>query len=454
MSDKGVATRVVVIGGDAAGMSAASVAKRRAGDDVDVVVFEQGDFTSYALCGLPYFVAGMVPGADALVARTPEQHRANGIDVRTGHQVRAIDLAAREVEVAAGPAGAVTRERFDRLVIATGSSPVRPPWPGVDARGVSGIHSIPDAVALDTLLRDRGARRAVVVGGGYIGLEMVEAFLARGLHVTLVEKLPQPMATLDADMAEHVTRSLVALGVDLRLGVGVEGFEAGDDGWVTAVGTEAGPIPADLVVLGLGVRPRVDLARDAGISIGPSGAIATDESMRASAPDVFAAGDCAESRHRVTGRPVSIALGTHANQQGRVVGENVVGGHATFPGVLGTAMTKVVATEIARTGCSEREAIDAGFDVVGQITEGRTRAGYYPGVSPVVVKVVAERTTGRMLGAQIVGGEGAAKRIDAFAVGVWNEMTVDAFAQVDLGYAPPFASPIDVSLHAARRTRG
>jgi NADPH-dependent 2,4-dienoyl-CoA reductase/sulfur reductase-like enzyme len=445
--------RLVVIGGDAAGMSAASVAKRRAGDAVDVVVFEQGEFTSYAQCGLPYFVAGIVPEADALVARTPEEHRANGIDVRTGHEVRTIDLGARQVEVVAGPAGTVSREPFDRLVIATGASPVRPPWPGIDAHGVSGIHSIPDAVALDALLRDRDTRRAVVVGGGYIGLELVEAFLARGLHVTLVEKLPQPMATLDADMAEYVTDALVALGVDVRLGVGVEGFEAGDDGWVTAVGTEAGAIPADVVVLGLGVRPRVDLALDAGISIGPSGAIATDEYMCTSAPDVYAAGDCAESRHRITGGPVSIALGTHANQQGRVVGENVAGRSATFPGVLGTAMTKVVHTEIARTGLSEREATDAGFDVVAEITEGRTRAGYYPGVSAAVIKVVAERTTGRMLGAQIVGGEGAAKRIDAFAVGVWNEMTVDAFSQVDLGYAPPFATPIDVSLLAARRAR-
>ena len=453
MDRSGPATRVVVVGGDAAGMSAASVAKRRAGDAVDVVVFERGHLTSYAMCGLPYFVAGVVPDADALVARTPEQHRANGIDVRTGHEVRAIDLGTREVEVVALDDGAVRRERYDRLVIATGAAPMRPPFPGIDARGVSGIHSIPDALAIDALLRDRDARRAVVVGGGYIGLEMIEAFLARGLEVTLVEKLAQPMATLDADMAQRVTDALVALGVDLRLGVGVEGFEAGGDGWVTAVDTEAGPVPADVVVLGLGVKPRVDLARAAGMTIGPSGAIATDDRMLTSAPGVYAAGDCVESRHRVTGRPVTIALGTHANQQGRVVGENVVGGGATFPGVLGTAVTKVCGTEIARTGLSEREAADAGIETVAETTEGRTRAGYYPGVAPAAVKVVAARATGRMLGAQIVGGDGAAKRIDALAVGVWNEMTADAFSQVDLGYAPPFATPIDVSLLAARRAR-
>ena len=453
MDRTGTATRVVVIGGDAAGMSAASVAKRRAGDAVDVVVFERGELTSYAMCGLPYFVGGVVPAADALVARTPEEHRANGIDVRTGHEVRAIDLGTQEVEVLALADGTLRRERYDRLVIATGATAVRPPFPGIDARGVSGIHSIPEAVAIDALLRDRDARRAVVVGGGYIGLEMVEAFLARGLEVTLVEKLTQPMATLDADMANRVTDALVAIGVDVRLGVGVEGFEAGDDGWVTAVATEAGPVPADVVVLGLGVKPRVDLARAAGIAVGPSGAIATDDHMLTSAPGVYAAGDCVESRHRVTGRPVTIALGTHANQQGRVVGENLVGGRATFPGVLGTAVTKVCGTEIARTGLSEREAADAGIEIVAETTEGRTRAGYYPGVAPAAVKVVAARATGRMLGAQIVGGDGAAKRIDALAVGVWNEMTVDAFSQVDLGYAPPFATTIDVSLLAARRAR-
>jgi NADPH-dependent 2,4-dienoyl-CoA reductase/sulfur reductase-like enzyme len=444
-----VGLRIVVVGGDAAGMKAASVAKRRGGDAIDVVVFERGGYTSYAQCGLPYFVGGVVSGTERLVARTPEQHRERGIDVRMGHDVLAVDLAARAVEVA-GPDGGVTRESYDRLVLATGASPVRPPLPGIDLPGVMGIHSIPDAVAIDALLRDRNARRAVVVGGGYIGLEMVEAFLLRGLEVTLVEKLTQPMATLDADMAAQVADALVALGVDVRFGVGVEGFEAGADGYVAAVSTEAGRVPADVVVLGLGARPRADLARNAGIEIGPTGAIATDDHQRTSAPDVYAAGDCAQTVNRVSGEPTWVALGTHANQQGRVVGENVVGGDATFPGVLGTAVTKVCDTEIGRTGLSEREAADAGFGTAAAITTGRTRAGYYPGVTKMTVKVVAEAGTGRMLGAQIVGGEGAAKRIDAFAVGIWNRMTVGDFAQLDLGYAPPFATPIDVSLLAAR----
>lgn len=444
-------TKVVVIGGDAAGMSAAAQASRGA-EPVELTVFEKGRFTSYAACGLPYYVAGMVDGASRLVARTPEQHRANGIDVRTEHEVVAIDLDRREVEVRELRDGRVTRHPFDQLVVATGATPVRPPFPNVDVDGISGIHTIPDAVALDETIRDHAPRRAVVVGGGYIGLEMVEALLARGLEVTLVEKLPQPMATLDPDMGGRVTTALEQLGVTLQLGIGVQAFERGADGRVAAVVTDAGEVPADVVVMGLGVRPNSGLARDAGIEIGPTGAIATDARMATRTEGVWAAGDCAESLHRVSLRPTWVALGTHANKQGRVVGLNVSGSHARFPGVIGTAVTKVAETEIARTGLNEREAADAGFDAVAETTEGTTRAHYYPDGSPIAVKIVAERVTGRMLGAQIVGGPEAAKRIDALAVAVWNAMTVDEFAQLDLGYAPPFSPVWDPTLIAARRT--
>ena len=442
--------RVVIIGGDAAGMSVAAQASR--GEiPPSLVVFERGTFTSFAACGLPYFVGGLVVDPATLVARTPEQHRANGIDVRTRHEVIAIDVSHHEVEVRSLDDATTWREPFDQLVIATGASPIRPPFPNIDVHGITGIQTIPDAVALDDVIRTRSPRNAVVVGGGYVGLEMVEALLLRGLAVTVVEKLDQPMTTLDADMAGRVTTGLRRLGVDMRLGVGVEGFERGDDGWVRNVVTDAGVIPADVVVLGLGVRPNVALARDAGITIGASGAIATDASMATSVPGIWAAGDCAESYHRVTKRPVSIALGTHANKQGRVVGINVSGGRATFPGVIGTAITKVCAIEIGRTGLNEREAAAAGIDAVAAVIEGSGRAHYYPDAEPLTVKVVAERDSGRMIGAQIVGGTLAAKRIDALAVAIWNEMTVDDFAQLDLGYAPPFSPVWDPTLIAARR---
>lgn len=443
-------TRVVVIGGDAAGMSAAAQANRGR-EAPELVVFERGRYTSYAACGLPYFVGGLVPDASDLVARSPEEHRARGIDVRIRHEVIGIDVDRREVEVRDLDADAVSRTPFDHLLIATGASPIRPPLANLDAAGISGIQTIPDAVELDRLVRTRSARRAVVVGAGYIGLEMVEALLLRGLEVTVIELADQPMPSLDADMAARVAAGVRALGVDLRLGIGVEGFETDGDGHVRSVVTSAGEVETELVVLGLGVRPNSGLAADAGVRVGPTGGIATDDRMATSIDGIWAAGDCAENLHRVSGRPAAIALGTHANKQGRVVGINLSGGDARFPGYIGTAVTKVATVEVGRTGLSEREAADAGFDAVGAVIEGSSRAHYYPDGAPMSVKVVAEASTGRMLGAQIVGGDGAAKRIDALAIAVWNEMTVDEFAQTDLGYAPPFSPVWDPTLIAARQ---
>ena len=442
-------TRFVVIGGDAAGMSAAAQVSRGV-EPVEMVVFERGEFTSYAACGLPYFVGGLVEGSARLVARSPEEHRRRGVDVRTGHEVLTIDPEAREVEVRVADTGATFRQPFDHLLVATGASPIVPPFPNVDAEGISVIHTIPDAVGLEELLSHRTPRRAVVVGGGYIGVEMAEAFVLRGLDVTLIEKLDQPMATLDPDMGRRVADAMAAMGIDVRLSTGVEAFGVDVDGRVSAVVTDRGTVPADVVVLALGVSPNVALAAAAGIEIGPTGAIGTDDTMSTSVAGIWAAGDCAQSHHRVSGRPAWVALGTHANKQGRVVGLNVSGTPARFPGVIGTAVTRVGECEIARTGLTEREATTAGFDAVAEVIQGTSRAHYYPDGAPMAVKVVAERSSGRMLGAQIVGGPEAAKRIDALAVAVWNEMTVEDFSQLDLGYAPPFSPVWDPTLIAAR----
>lgn len=441
--------RIIVIGGDAAGASAAGRAKRL-DPSLEVVVFERTLYTSYAACGLPYVVAGKIPDVDGVVARTPEEHRTRGLDLRTGHEVTAIDTDARTVEVRDLATDRVSTEGYDQLLIATGSSPIRPPFDGIDANGIMGIHTIPDAVAIDAIITERSPRRAVVVGGGYIGIEMAEAFADRGLDVTLVELLDQPMATMDPDMGARVGDGMRDMGIELRLGTGVKGFEAGDDGWVRGVATGDGTIDADVVVLGLGVRPNVAIARDAGIAIGPSRGIATDARMATRTDGVFAAGDCVESLHRVSHRPVNIALGTHANKQGRVAGANLAGGAARFPGVIGTAITRVGTCEIARTGLNEREAADAGFDTVSAVAEGHTRAGYYPDASRIAVKVVAERSSGRMLGAQIVGGPEAAKRIDVLALAVWDAKSVDEFEMLDLSYAPPFAPVWETAMIAAR----
>lgn len=436
--------RLVVIGGDAAGMSAASQARRRRGpDDLEIVAFEKGRYVSYAACGIPYVVGGVVDGFDRLLARRPEVFRDRyGIDVRLGTEVTAIDLDRGAVEADGKWHG------FDHLVVATGSVPVRPPLPGADAAGIFGVQTLDDGAALAGALD--GARRAVVVGGGYIGLEMAEALLRRGLSVSLVEKAPHPMVTLDPDMGAVVGDALRRIGVEVRTDEGVTGFDT-DRGHVVAVVTERSTLPADVVVLGLGVRPNVALARQAGIRIGPSGGIAVDARMRTSVPGVWAAGDCVESYHRVARRPVVVALGTHANKQGRVAGINIGGGYATFPGVVGTAVAKICDYEVARTGLTEQEAETAGFRVVTAAIDSTTRAGYFPGAAPIRVKLLAEVRSGRLLGAQIVGREGAAKRIDVLATALWKEMTVEEILSLDLSYAPPFAPVWDPVLIAARK---
>ncbi|MEU7971214.1 FAD-dependent oxidoreductase [Micromonospora sp. NPDC049089] len=449
-----MAQRLIVIGGDAAGMSAASQARRRRDrGDLEIVVFERGNFTSYSACGIPYWISGLVPGPEALIARDPETFRTEyAMDVRMRHEVTAIDLERREVVARDLTGGGEVRERFDDLMYATGAVPVKPQWAVTDADGVFGMQTLDDGAALRHWLdADPQPRRAVVVGGGYIGVEIAEALIQRGLSVTLVEAGEQPMATVDADMAELVTEAMRSLGVTIRTSLPVTGLEQ-RDGRVSAVVTAEGPIPTDVVVLGLGVRPNAALAKAAGLPLGPTGAIRVDRRMRVPEhPGVWAAGDCVETLHRVSGLPVHVPLGTHANKQGRVAGINIGGGYATFTGVIGTAVTKVCDLEVGRTGLREREATAAGFEFVSVIAESTNRAGYYPGARPMTVKLIAERPSGRLLGAQIVGWSEAAKRIDTLAVALWNGMTVDDMTQLDLGYAPPYAPVWDPVLIAARK---
>jgi NADPH-dependent 2,4-dienoyl-CoA reductase/sulfur reductase-like enzyme len=448
-----MARRLVIIGGDAAGMSAATQVRRmKTVEELEIVVFERSSRTSYAACGLPYLVGGFVTSPDSLVARSPEQHRARGIDVRIQHEVTAIDPKVSTVTVRDLDAGLESTVHYDELLIGTGASGIWPPWPGIDAKGVLQLRTLDDAAKVERLLV-AGARRAVVVGAGYIGLEVAEGLLKRGLQVTVVERLDAPMgAVLDADMATDIADAMRAAGIDLRLGTAVTGFTA-VDGRVatvkTAAGAVMGSVAADIAVIGLGVRPNVELARAAGIGVGESGGIKVDDHLRTDSPHIWAAGDCVESHHRMTGRSVVVALGTHANKQGRVVGTNIAGGNAAFGGVLGTAITRFQDREIARTGLTEREAAAAGFDALGVTTEASSRAHYYPDAQPMKIKLVVERGTGRLLGAQIVGGASAGKRIDVLATALWNRMTVPELAEMDLSYAPPFSPVWDPVLLAA-----
>lgn len=447
--------RLVVIGGDAAGMSAASQARRRAGDDLEVVVLERGRFTSYSACGIPYWVAGDVTGPEALVARTPEEHRRRGIDVRLGVEATALDLDAGRVETRDVQDGRAGRVEYDELLIATGAVPLRPPVPGVDALGVHGVQTLDDGCALLDRLESEsaGEHRAVVVGAGYIGIEMAEAMLRRGYTVTVVDRLPEPMATLDPDMGRLVHKAMEGMGIQVVTGTSVDGFDTDRSGNVRAVFAGGSTFPADLVVLGAGVRPHSELAQAAGMPTGRSGGIRVDETMAIGGrtSGLWAAGDCVESFDRVSRSFVHVPLGTHANKQGRVAGINIAGGDASFPGIVRTAVSKVCDLEVGRTGLLEREADDAGLDYVTATVESTTRAGYFPGTRPLTVKMLAERGSGRLLGAQIVGREGAAKRIDVCALALWNGMTVGELAMTDLSYAPPFSPVWDPVLITARK---
>ncbi|MFD9378767.1 FAD-dependent oxidoreductase [Streptomyces sp. NPDC059999] len=448
------AERLVVIGGDAAGMSAASQARRLKGPaELEITAFERGHFTSYSACGIPYWVGGQVAGRDELIARTPEEHRARDIDLRTRTEVLELDLAGRRVRARDLDSGAESWTAYDKLVLATGARPIRPRLPGIGAHGVHGVQSLDDGQRLmDDLERTRG-RRAVVVGAGYIGVEMAEALVGRGFEVTVLHRGEQPMATLDPDMGGLVHTAMNGMGIRTVSRAEVTGILTDEDGRACAVATAAGDeYPADVVVLGMGVEPRTALARAAGLPLGDSGGLLTDLSMRVRGhEDIWAGGDCVEVLDLVAGRPRHIPLGTHANKHGQVIGSNVGGGYATFPGVVGTAVSKVCDLEIARTGLRERDAREAGLRFVTATIRSTNTAGYYPGATEMTVKMLAERRTGRLLGVQIVGGAGAAKRVDIAAVALTAGMTVDQVVSLDLGYAPPFSPVWDPILVAARK---
>ncbi|MFF2738651.1 FAD-dependent oxidoreductase, partial [Streptomyces cyaneofuscatus] len=454
LTDTGAAAPRGVWGGAGAALPPAPQARRLKGpDELEIVAFERSAFTSYSACGIPYWVSGDVEGPDDLIARTPEEHRERDIDLRMRTEVTEIDVAGRRVRALDRESGDTYWTGFDKLVIATGARPVRPELPGIDAPGVHGVQTLGDGQALLDSLDHAAGRRAVVVGAGYIGVEMAEAMLKRGFEVTVLNRGKQPMATLDPDMGKLVHDAMDGLGITTVNGASVTKILTGPDGRVSEVATEERTYPADVVVLGIGVEPEAELAREAGLTVGPHGGILTDLAMRAVGHEnIWAGGDCVEVLDLVAGRTRHIALGTHANKHGQVIGSNAGGGYGTFPGVVGTAVSKVCDLEIARTGLREKDAQAVGLRYVTATIESTQRAGYYPGAKPMTVKMIAELRTGRLLGVQIVGREGAAKRVDVAAVALTAGMTVEQMTALDLGYAPPFSPVWDPVLVAARKT--
>jgi len=366
------------------------------------------------------------------------------------HEVEEIDPKNRRVLVKCLQSKRGWWEPYDRLLIATGALPFCPRAPGYEARGIFGLHSLQSGITVRNAVDAEQPKTAVVIGGGYIGLEMAEALVMRGLDVSLVDRGVQVMNTLDPDMGSLVSDALVEAGINLYREEALEAFEVAD-GRVRAVVTDKRTLPADIVILGLGVRPNTELADKAGIPLGVRNAIRVNDRMRTAIDGIWAAGDCVESFHLVSRRPVNIALGTIANKQGRVAGINLGGGYATFPGVVGTAASKICKWEVARTGLQEHEIKAIGLEHVAAKIESTTRASYYPHAGPITVKALAEKGSGRLLGAQIVGIEGAAKRIDIFATALHAGMSVQEMINLDLSYAPPYSNAWDPVLIAVRQ---
>jgi NADPH-dependent 2,4-dienoyl-CoA reductase/sulfur reductase-like enzyme len=447
--------RLLIVGGDAAGMSAA-MHVRSAQPDVEIVAIERGPYTSYSMCGIPFYVAGEIDSPQDLVSVTPEEFADRGITVHTRTEATAVDAEARTVRVVELDTGAERDEPYDELLLATGAHPQRQPLPGL-AQYAHVVHTLDEGERLrrhlDTMDR---IKRAVVVGAGYIGIEIAEALVQREISTVLLDRSTQVMKSLDPDMAAHVERALTDFGVEVRLGESLLSVH-GKDGFCAEVTTDQGRYPADAVVVGLGGKPNLELARSAGCAVGPSAGIVVDPCMRTSVPHVWAAGDCVESHDLVAGLRRNVQLGTHANKQGKIAGANlaaVFGGAepaAAFPGVVGTAVTKVCDWEIARTGLLERDALQAGVEYAVVSFEGSARAGYMADPGTVFVKMMAEQQTGRVLGAQLVGTGNVAKRIDVAATWCQLGVTVQQAQLLDLSYAPPFGGVWDLLQVGARK---
>jgi len=449
--------KVVIVGGVAAGPKAASKVIRLM-PDADVTVVERGKLLSYAGCGLPYYISGVVKEQKELLAtpvgvvRDPVFfQKVKNVHAMSETEAMEIDRARKRVRVQETPGGAERWLDYDKLVLATGASPIRPPIPNVDLGNIFSLHGIHDAEGIKSVLAEDKAHDVVIVGGGLIGVEVTEAFVRKGCRVTLVEMLPQILGILDWEMAKLAERHMESHGVRVLTHTKVESFEG--HGTVQAVVTDKGSLPADMVILAIGVRPNVGLARAAGLEIGSTGAIKVDEHMRTSDPDTYAAGDCVESVDLLTGRPCYVPLGSTANKQGRVAAVNLCGGNERFPGVLGSTVCKVFDYCVARTGLTEAAARDAGYEVVTASAPAPDIAHYMPNAKTLLLKLVADKTSGRLLGVQTTGPGTGDKRIDVAAMAITAGMTLDQLANADLCYAPPYASAMDNIITAANVAR-
>jgi NADPH-dependent 2,4-dienoyl-CoA reductase/sulfur reductase-like enzyme/rhodanese-related sulfurtransferase len=446
--------RIVVIGGTACGPKAAARA-RRCDPTAKITIIEQKENLSTATCGLPYYISGVIAKESALVTRQPDYFRdVFNMTVLTGTRALSIDAKAHAIEIADLKTNQHSPIFYDKLILATGALPTVPPWEGKDLKGIFTLSNIPDANAIRAYLAGLDKKEVVIVGAGLIGMEMAENFVAAGCKVTIIEALGWPLPTLlDADIAAHLEKHLISKGVKLLFGQRVSGFSGDRAGKVRKVLAGDIAYEAGLVLLSLGVKPNVALAKEAGLTIGTTGGLAVNQYLQTSDPDIYAGGDCAETVNLITGKKTLVPLGSTANKQGRVIGNNVTGGNDTFPGIVGTGIAKIFDFNVGRTGLNEAQALAAGYEITSTVVPTFDHATYYPGSKDILLKLIAEKSTGKLLGGQAVGTGDTSKRIDVLATALTFGAKVSELANLDLGYAPPYNSAMDPLHNAANVIR-
>ena len=429
--------RIIIVGGVAGGASAAAKA-RRVDENAEIHVFERGPYISFANCGLPYFIAGEIDDRAKLIVMTPERFWSRSrVYAHVNHEVLAINRATKTISVKR--LDGMTRDvAYDKLVLSQGAKPIVPPIPGVEFPHVFTLRDIPDMDRIAKFVDEQKPRRAAVIGGGFIGLEMAEAFHHRGIHVTIVERNPHILPLLDRDMATHLQNQIRHANFDFKVDANATQFT--NDGVEFSDGSK---LAVDLILLSVGVKAEVELAKSAGLEIGATGGVKTNGRMESSDPDIYAVGDAAETMHALTGARARITLAGPANRQGRIAGANAAGAKLTYPGALGTSIVRVLNMTVGFTGLNSAQAAKAGFSFFTSLTRDHSHAHYYPGATPVMIKLVVEEGTGRLLGAQVLGERGIDKRVDVFATAITGKMTVEDLENLDLAYSPPFGSAND-----------
>ena len=448
--------KVVIVGGVAGGATAAA-RLRRLDEEAEIVILERSGYVSYANCGLPYYIGGTIQDKGALTLQTPESFRARfNIDVRVRHEVLSLQPQAHTVTVRRLDDGTEYTESYDKLILSPGAKAIRPPLPGIDLEGIFTLRTVEDTLRIREFLEHHQPKSAVVVGGGFIGLEMAENLIHAGVHTTLIQLDDQVLLPLDKDMAGEVHSYLRGQGLDLRLGTAVTGFRRQGSQLEALIGDEP-PVAADLVILAIGVAPESQLARQAGLTLGQKGAIVVDAHMRTSQPDIYAVGDAVELTHAVTGQKALVALAGPANRQGRVAADHICGLDQSYAGAQGSSILKLFDMTAAATGLNEKAAQAAGVAYDKAVTYSASHATYYPGAQNMTIKTLFDPQTGRILGAEIVGFDGVDKRIDVMAAAIRAGLTAQQLTQLDLAYAPPYSSakdPVNMAGYVIENLRG